>query len=1443
MKLSQKKYLIFAFIAFIGRVFPVFPQDVVFSYYTIDQGLSQNMVDCILKDSRGFMWFGTWNGLNRFDGYDFVVYRNDNQDTSSIGDNFNYALIEDHFGNIWVGCDNGLSVFIFSENRFVNYNTQNTSISLLHNINSLTLDKSGNIWIGTDNGIGIIKPVDNKGNFERITDSFFISNLDGVAIRTLIEDEAGNIWIGTANGLFFYNIKERLCTLVRAGIGYPADMLSNSINTLYLGKEGVLWVGFEFMGALKYTIATKTVNIYSNNPDVQQSLVHNTVTAIQEDLNGNILIGTLGGLCVYDPAEENFMPFNDEVGNKSALNNVFVNCLYADEDGNVWVGTERGGVNKYNIYQKKFASMINDPKNQNSLSNNTVNSIFEDKKHIWIGTAGGGLNRYSKTSGSFKFYKNDPHNPSSLNNDFITTISRDRSGALWVGAWGGGLHKLAQDYEEQGIFSRFEDFCPSYLVSAFVSSLLEDNTGRLWIGTIRGLDVYNPQLNQLVHLVDSSLSKPLTEVGCLKFDKHGNLWIGTIHGLYYIGASPDGTIDVDNPDIHYYISNPADKHGLSGNYIISFCLDTRDTLWIGTYGNGLNKVISYDERNIKCQRFTEAQGLSNNTIYGIQEDDHGNLWMGTDNGLSKFNIETSAFKNYYKSDGLLSNQYYWSASYKNKDGKMYFGSMKGLNMFHPDSIKDNTIPPRIILTNLKVYNQPVVVGKEYFGKKILNQSISVASDITLSYRSKEFTIEFSALHYDQPDKNRYKFMLKGYDPDWKEVDSKHRYASYSNLQGGDYLFMIKASNNDGLWSKRPLTLKIHIIPPFWKTWWFRAALMGLIIAFTLVYIRVRLNTLKLQKVKLEKKVEERTAMIEEQKEELESQNAEILAQKDRLVEMNKKVQHANQQRMHFFTNISHEFRTPLTLILSPSEQMIEDPGVPATIKQKVNLIYTNARRLMKLINQLMDLRKIETGKIDIVASKDDIVLFVQNIANSFKELAVRRDLDFKYIPSKERIDTHFDHEKVENIVYNLLSNAFKYNKKNGWVTLEIDVYNEVVKQPEEIEIVEGGIYRKDIVDSYIEIKITDNGIGIDPENTGNIFKMFYRVPSYKGLGVQGTGIGLSLVKELVKAHRGWLFVKSEINKGSCFRVILPQGENYLLPDEKVSPDLEISVSDSKHEISMYPSDGSEAKVEIDEGTEVDSTFLPLILVVEDNVELRNYLVDQLQKFFRIIEASNGREGIEMAVIHSPDLIVSDIMMPELNGLELCARIKSELPTSHIPVILLTSRSGAEDHIQGYETGADDYIPKPFNLSILESRIKNLIRTREKLKALFIGSIIPDAKEFTHTSADETFLKKAMKVVSDNIQSSDFTVENFASLMHISRSLLHKKLTAIVGVSANDFITSIRLKKAASLLTKTDTNISEAAYNVGFNDPKYFSRCFKKHFGKSPSEFVKEKNAG
>jgi signal transduction histidine kinase/ligand-binding sensor domain-containing protein/DNA-binding response OmpR family regulator len=1417
-------------------------------YHTTENGLPHNTITCITKDSRGFLWLGTPGGLCRFDGYQVKVYRSITNNNKTVLSTIN-AICEDNYGNLWIGSNKGLLYFVFEQEKLIEADpVQNRIFS--KKIKSLWSDKH-KIWMATENGAFSFTYA-LKNDKPEIQEDSIREFLKQESFNTINCTPTYGLLFGAVNGLYCYDTLTQQIISVEK-INRIFSISSADIRSIYEAKDRSLWIG-TFYGLYHQNYFTGKTDYFLHIPDNNSTISHSTIRAITEDSKGNLLIGNLGGLDVYDSTSNTFKRFSALNQEGYYLNNIFVSALCTDAYGNVWVGTDKGGLNHYNVYQKPFFCYVHDPKISNSLSHSTVNSICEHKNILWIGTAGGGLNRLNLLTGKYTHFRYDLHNQSSISSDFISALFVDRKENLWVGTWGGGINRLSPGQHHS--FERFyASGIPFSLSNNFISTIIAFNDSYLVIGTEGGINFYNQKSGRFYYVETLAPDgAKITEVGCLLKDKNGNLWAGSRRGLYKIRniQFSDNEIIIKPENIQLFKETGQDND-IKGNYITTIIEAGNGIIWIGTYGNGINSCSSLKSGNYIFKNYTEQDGLCNNSVYCIEEDNSGKLWISTDNGLSRFDPVSEEFKEYYENDGLLSSQFYWAASFRNKEGKLYFGNMAGLNYFAPNEMIDYPYVPEVVFTDFKIFNESVSIGQKRNHYVPLIKSISATDAIKISYRDNVFSIEFAALNYFLPDKIMYAYKMEGVDKDWVYVPSSRRFATYTNLKGGSYLFQVKAINSDGISSYTPKTLRVTVMPPFWETLWFKLFMALVLVISIFVYVKYRTHYLHEQKEKLEKLVNERTAKIDEQKkklelqarhlmeinrelelhqqqiegqkQELEIKNRKILQQRDELIVLNKKVRSISQLRLRFFTNISHEFRTPLTLILGPLETLNKLIKPDTEAGQLIYTIRKSADRLLHLINQLMLFRRLEEGKMKIQVVRKDIAEFVGHLVHSFDDLAKQKNITYKLNIAKPPYETWFDEEKLEIVLYNLISNAFKYTFDHGRIDITLSFI-----PPKEL------IIEDNEGTNYCYISVKDTGVGISRDNQNKIFTRFYRANTQENTNIKGSGLGLAFAHELIEAMHGNIYVESEPGKGSTFLIKIPctkdsfnVNERTIIAGEKqfdLQSQMEMLRQELIHQENNIHTDG-----------QVKIKSAPSILVVEDSYDLRSFIAKSLRYEYRVLEASNGKEALTIAQKYFPDLIISDVMMPVMDGLEFTTRIKNNFTTSHIPVILLTARTLLENWIEGLETGADDYIPKPFNLKILEAKCRSLIENRKRLRKIFAQSLNPLSKDFSPTKLDEQFINKTIKIIEENIINSGFSVQKLANELCVSRSLLHKKLTALTGLSANDFITSIRLKKSAVLLLQGDKNVSEVAFEAGFNDPKYFSRCFRKHFGMSPTEYL------
>ena len=1416
-----------------------------FQYLTTNDGLTQNTVDCILKDQRGFMWFGTWNGLCRYDGYSFKTYQK-GKEPLGLPDNFIHTICEDSIGNLWIGTGGGLVCFDYSKERFQNIDRLKEDLGGF-SITHLLFDQRQRLWVGTqNNGLWI---VDHNEKQEWRSIKIDGRLLPGRHINHLTRLNNQDLLVGTTDGIAILNLED--ITKHTKWDYLKQELIGINVQAIFQDSKKLIWLGTD-EGLYQFDPETEQLLYFGADNENPDDLNHLSVSDLVEDNNGTMIVGTLNGLNFYNAETKSFIHLTGIPESKENLNNPFVSSLFADDLGNVWIGTEKGGANYYNTYQKPFYSIQHNPSNNNTISYNTINSIYIEKNNLWIGTAGGGLNKLSANGEKNIRFKFDPDKNGSINNNFISALLRDRDKNMWVGTWGGGINLLLSENKNQFSILLNNPADSTSLCNNFVSSLMELDKNRILIGTRDGLDIFNPSENTFLHVHEKMRFENELEVGCLLADQKERIWVGTRNGLYRFSRNDLLEFAQKKVPIEFlkFSNNTNNPNSLAGNYVISLCETKGGIIWVGTYGNGICKYVE-DSSGGHFVNYTEQEGLCNNVTYAIEQDLQGNLWISTDMGLSKFNPITETFHNYFVKDGLLSDQFYWTASDAGEDGMLYFGGVNGLNYFLPNEIEEypNSFQPTF--TEFSIFNNPVNVGEKFHTHIVLNKPVGETKRLDLSYKDAVFSIDFSALDYFLPEKIKYAYKMDGVDQDWVVAPSSRRFANYTNLSGGEYLFQVKATNSDGVWSDQVAELQIIIHPPFWQTAWFRFLSVLVAALLVMTYIHYRTKFLNEQKRKLEKQVLDRTHKIEEQKEELESQamslkktnqqlaerqvliegqklelekqNEQIASQRDEVIELNKKVNLINQLRLRFFTNISHEFRTPLTLIIDPLEELMKHLKDDKNTMNTLKIINRNAQRLLHLINQLIYFRRIETGKLTLRVSKGSLPVFLNSIFESFKDLAHHQVIDYQFIIGKEPGETWFDSEKLENIFYNILSNAFKYTPPAGKISMEVSF-----EEHDSLEFIDL---------PYVCIKVIDSGKGIVKEHLPYVFDRFYQVESNKhDAEMTSSGIGLALTHEIIKALHGEIQVESEPGKGSIFKVYLPYKRDRFEAHEinQISVPIEVNL---EGRIDVLSEDIHALATDFeDEDIALEDKSKPMVLIVEDNFDLRNFLLQTLRTDYRTLGAGNGKEGLAMAKKYSPELIISDVMMPLMDGIELCSRLKKDIQTSHVPIILLTAKNMVESWVEGLETGADDYIPKPFNLQILQAKMNNLIESRRKLKRMFSNPDQLSPSEVTSNAVDEEFLARACEVLEKNYAEPEFSASQFASEMFVSRSLLYKKIKAITDLNITDFINSYKLKKAIDLIKMSDRPISDIAFSVGFNDPKYFSRIFKKFYGMRPSEF-------
>jgi len=1348
-------------------------KDIKFKHLTSDDGLSQNFVSCILQDQKGFMWFGTKDGLNRFDGHNFVVYQHDPFDTTAISDNFITSLFEDSRGHLWVGTLNGgVNIFDRETETFhrIRYSSVISKTVNTDEVKSIVEDSKGNIWIGT-RGEGIFKMNFQNNNSFDITYKQFVAqsdkpgSLSNNIISTLLIDSKGFLWISTQTGLDKFNIDTETFThynIETRNPKAPANYFDNTVYSIYESRSGNLWLG-TLSGLVKFDRQSGSYKLYPHHYEVFR-YGWGSIMQIVEDKPGKLWLATPGELMRFDPKTFSYDYFKNNPLNQNTISYNSISSLYIDRTGILWVGTAGMGINLYDSKSNRFQTFTIPSNPKSRITGFSVRSILQENSDIiWISTDA--LFRWNRRTGEVRSYETDSNRPNDFGNTGPWSMIKSSDGKIWTATTEGiycydpGNEKIKQ--------YKFSPADISGLPQKEVYVVLEDQQKNIWAATenffCRLTDTdkgtfqcyrYQPSLpyNQRVRPV-------------IYQDANESFWLGTRNGLLLF--------DLQNKTFRSYKNEPADPNSLNNNTINTLCPDPflpDKFLWLGTSGGGLNK---FNIEKGTFEHFTENEGLPNNVVYGILPDKKGNLWLSTNKGLSKFDPKKKAYRNYDVNDGLQSNEFNTGAYHLGKNGEMFFGGIKGLNYFYPEKILDNPFVPEIAVINISVFNSS---SMKKDNRSNLLKIYPHNNSIELSYDNDLLTFEFSALDYSAPEKNQYAYKLENFNKDWIYAGSV-RSATFTHLPPGEYIFRVKGSNNDGVWNETGESIKVIITPPWWNTW-FAYLLYGIVILSLLYLIRrYELNRLRLKNQLKIEKVETDT------------------------------LRNLDQLKSHFFANISHEFRTPLTLILGQIESVLSS-GIDTKEKGKLQVANRNARRLLTLINQLLDLSKLEAGSMELRAERQNIVLFLKNIFYSFESLAESKKIALKFESDSENILMNFDSDKMEKIICNLISNALKFTNENGEIKLTLN-----------------------LISPLVEIIIKDTGIGIAPDKLPHVFNRFYQIDSSMTREFDGTGIGLALTKELVLLHKGDINVNSKEGEGTEFIIHLPVGDATAASEQQVKSAVPIIVQNKTLD---------DNKIQETDLTSVNQNQVSakpeIILIVEDNADIRAYVREQLEKDYQVFEACDGEEGIRAAQKEIPDLIITDVMMPKMNGYQFSKNIRMDEKTSHIPIIILTAKAGVDDKIEGLETGIDNYLTKPFSAKELKVRVKNLIYQRKTLRKKFAKTAIIKPSEVSSISVDQAFIQKAIKIIDSNFEDELFSVDKLADQMNMSVSQLSRKLNALIDQPPGQLIRTFRLQRAAELLKQNAGTVAEICYKVGFNDQAYFSRAFKKHFGISPSEY-------
>lgn len=1366
-------HFVFLIVFLLGSLFPpeVIGQDIRFKHLTTNDGLSQNAILSMVQDKDGYLWFGTKDGLNKYNGYHFTVFQNEPGNATSISSNYITELFTDKSGTIWIGTDHGiLNCYSKTTNTFQRIALPLAQSQSKNNreITSITQDTSGSIWIGT-NGNGVFKiPLKNANpvlsGIKSVNLSDTKSQTDANKVSALYADNQGIVWIGSEKGLYRMDTESETITAFPINIkhpnapGNPNDFLIASIAQ---ADKNHLWLG-TISGLVYFNTDTFSHLAYLHEMSVFR-YGWGQINQIAPDKKGNLWLATPDELMRFDTKSKTYQSLkNDPLKSETiSYNNVQSVCV--DRTGIVWVGTTGMGIDYYDPKVNQF-SLVNRKASSNSrISGFSIRSILEqDDRYVWIGS--NVLYRWDRTTDELKSYETTSLRPNDFGNTGVWSMIKSSDNKLWF-ATIEGLFRYDPVTEKSRQYL-YDPNNKKGLNERDLSCVFEDSKGTIWIVTANCLSkLMDAEKGLFEHYTyRSNLGTNVMNRSVLYEDENNNLYIGTKGGLLVFNTK--------KRTYHTYQNIPDNTSSLSNNSVNTICPDIDNPkryLWIGTSG-GLNL---FDKQTKTFKNYTQKEGLPNNVIYGILPDSQHNLWMSTNKGLSKFNLKTKKFRNYDVADGLQSNEFNTGAFFKSDKGELFFGGIKGMNYFFPEQIRDNPFEPSIRIAGIKVYRESTSKNEE---TRINTLSTHSFNEITFTHQDKMIVFDFAALDFSAPEKNKYAYKLENFNDNWIYLEES-RTATFTNLPSGDYTLLVKGSNNDGVWNERGIALPIQVLPHWSATWW-AFAIYTVLFLLLLYWIR----NYEMKRIQLKNDLE------------LEHKEIDTLKVLDQL-------------KSRFFANISHEFRTPLTLIRGNAEKLMAE--LPTnTYRKEVEMIDEQAKSLLKLINELLDISKLEAGKMFLCNSQQNIVLFLKNLFFSVESFADSKKIQLNFISDEENIQAFFDADKMEKISMNLIYNALKFTPENGEITLTV---------------------RK--IENNISICICDTGIGISEEDLPNIFNRFYQADNSDTRQYEGTGIGLALAKELIELHEGNIKVyrNKELSglEGTTFLIEIPIGEV-------------TSINPSESPLEMIE---TVEKSNFATNTNVKSLNFnqKVILLVEDNVPIRTFIKNQLEKKYKIIEAENGSIGIELSKQFIPDVIISDVMMPVMDGISMVAELRKDEKTCHIPVIMLTGKATLEDKLIGLETGIAAYLTKPFSVKELQLIVSNLIQQREELRKKYQNQLITSPIDLEITSVDQKFLDKLIQHINESIENPNLSVDQLADQMCLSSSQLNRKLQALINQAPGQLIRNIRLQKAADLIKQNAGNLAEICFQTGFNDPTYFSKAFKQQFGCSPSSYKKEQS--
>ena len=1387
MRYLYKVGLLFLILSLSSSV--VFNEELIFKNFNSADGLSQHDVNCIIQDKDGFMWFGTNDGLNKYDGYNFKVFRPSKNTSSSISGRIIQKIESDYYGNLWIASlDGGLNYYNLEKEIFFNFSKKLSQFG--NYVNDVSISDDGILWV----------------QFKQKTCYAVLKeNVDEMEFHVLLSEDVekpveklGNRILIKQNDVFFlsnqvlYLLNYKIIDGQIKALDFTPAKSTNFISQLS-APNGTGWELYNDKIIYKDNsklIFTKNINNLSNRFGVLDRN-NNLWCVIDEKLSN---VSKNGEALIVKTIDFEKLEF---IG----LKNNSINCLFVDRTGNLWVGSNGGGIYKKTNSDYQFNHFRKNNR-EGSLSSNKIRSLHEDQfGNLWVGTELGGLNFLSNSTSNYNSFESFTlsKNENGLTSNNIFSISENiidkNHSILWFSTENGGLNKLVIKKNDSSKDFKFEKFNKpvddgTNVKTLAIHSIFSEGKNRLWIGYYGsglGLVEWNsPESKPYFSFINPADQKAQFTGKIIRDifrDTSGVLWITTNNGLNKL---IENSTDITKSYFKSYRFDSSNDNSIGSDYTLQIFESANKTLWIGTIGGGLNKLIRNKERSvIGFKRYnTQNKQFPNDVINSIQEDDNGFLWVGTNTGLVRFDPKEESFET-YSTNELQNPEMSEISALKRKNGELVFGGVNGINVFTSKSNKKSNIPPRILLTDLSIMYEPVKPLQEINNKIILYQSIAHTDHITLDANINNFSFSFASLHFNDSRFNKYKYILEGFDENWIETNSELRVAKYTNIKPGDYVFKVYGSNNKGVWSEKPAKVNLTLLPPWYFTLW--AKMTYIILCIILVYMLMRFTVIDIKR----------------------KRNLEF----DRLEK--EKEKEINRVKLEFFTNISHELRSPLTLILGPAEKLIKQ-GDKLKKKERLKLYQTmrrNSDYLLKLIKQLLDYRKLDQGKMNLKCNHINLVTLLHKIIEQFYTSSDQKGIVLSHNINAQKLFAWIDINIFEKILHNLLSNAIKFTSKDG----EISIRLKEVKAK-----------HSSFIDGHVEISVEDNGKGILPSDLNNIFNRFYQSENQNKEN-EGVGIGLSFSQNLAQLHGGSIEVVSEYQKGSCFTILIPLGNAHLTDDQMVE----------NNEIVISKVNDPDTPILTKERQMVgfDDKNKPKLLIIEDNLEIHHYLTSELCHYYNTISSLDGTQGITLALEELPDIIISDVMMPGPDGIEVCHTLKSDIKTSHIPIVLLSARANDESKIEGLKSGADVYLTKPFSLEVLKTQLASLLDNRKKLHKEF-KKLNFEPSTINISSLDELFVENMIDIIKDNIDNSTFTVQELSNLCGMSRTTFFNKVKSITGLKPTEFLRNYRLNLAAQYLIK-GFSVKECMYKTGFNTPSYFTQSFKVLYEMTPTEFIKQ----